>query len=464
MFLDEAVHIQWAERLYGEGRILRPVGSGRLLAVAAYGLAQFAEDRLWVARLIATLAGGATLLFTIFLSRRLFGERAGVMAGVLYILSPFALVYDRLALSDGFLSASITGLMLASWKLIHDPASRSNRALFALMMVLSIVSKVSAVLFFVSLPLAFLTLASGRSAAVRSAALAFALGLLCASPMLWFFVSNSGEISAQHMVDPLAEGAVLVSTLGDMREWVLRYFTLPALLFAGVSLALLRDGRSVWLAGSVVIPFLLFALFSKPWSARYVLPTLPPLLILMSGGLQAISSRIGPRSRTPLIVTLAALVSLSGLAFDRQLMADPSRAPFPADDRHQLVTGWPAGYGVRELATRLLLEADEGPLTAFVDIGGTRTVATSLPILLGPEPSIRVVEGDFGSDDFRSEMARAAARGRIFAILGPRPMDLPFVSMVEGATVDRVEVYSRPGGEWAATLFRLRASAHPEGQ
>jgi hypothetical protein len=28
VFLDEAVHIQWAERLYGEGRILSPVGSG----------------------------------------------------------------------------------------------------------------------------------------------------------------------------------------------------------------------------------------------------------------------------------------------------------------------------------------------------------------------------------------------------------------------------------------------------
>ena len=33
IFLDEAVHLQWAERLYSEVRILRPVGSGRLLAV-----------------------------------------------------------------------------------------------------------------------------------------------------------------------------------------------------------------------------------------------------------------------------------------------------------------------------------------------------------------------------------------------------------------------------------------------
>ena len=29
-------------------------------------------------------------------------------------------------------------------------------------------------------------------------------------------------------------------------------------------------------------------------------------------------------------------------------------------------------------------------------------------------------------------------------------------SAAEGARLDRVEVYQRPGGEWAATLFRLR--------
>ena len=46
IFLDEAVHLQWAERLFSEGRILRPVGSGRLLAVATYGLALPFEDRL----------------------------------------------------------------------------------------------------------------------------------------------------------------------------------------------------------------------------------------------------------------------------------------------------------------------------------------------------------------------------------------------------------------------------------
>ncbi len=450
IFLDEAVHIQWAERLYHEGRVLRPVGSGRLLAVAAYGLALPFEDRLFAARLVAALAGAMTLLFTLLLSHRLFGARASVIAGCLYILSPFALVYDRLALSDGFLSASITGLMLATWALVQTPRGRNARSLMAALVALAVLSKVSALLFILTVPLGVLALARDRRKALQASTLSCATGLLCASPMLWFFASNGEEISAQHVVDPSVTGALLLSTLADMRDWLLSYFTPPALLFAGASMVLLRDGRALWLGGSVALPFLLFALFSQPWSARYVLPALPAFLLLISGGIDVLAARFKPFTGALVAFGLAVLVSLPGIFFDLHLLTDPARAPFPRDDRIQLVTGWPAGYGVRELALRLEREAATGPITVFVDMGGTRTVPTSLPILLGRHPPVRLVEGDFGSADFRASMIQEMRTSRVFAILGPRPLDLDFRSLVQGATVERVEVFQRPLGEWAS--------------
>jgi len=456
IFLDEAVHLQWAERLFNEGRILRPVGSGRLLAVAAYGLALPFEDRLWAARLIASMAGAATLVFTMLLSRRLFGARASVVAGALYLLSPFALVYDRLALSDGFLSTCITGLMLAVWTLAHRPDDARPRRMAGVLIALAVVSKVSALLFLLTVPFGILALAPDRRRAFRSAAMACAMGLVLASPMLWFFVRNSGEISSQHVVDPTVSGSTIVATLLDMREWALSYFTVPALLAAVASLALLRDGRALWLAGSVALPFVLFALFSQPWSARYVLSTLPPLLILISGGIDRLASRVKPSLRGAAAIGLTFLALLWSLSFDRDLVFDPERAPFPGDDRRQLVTGWPSGYGVRELAVRLEREAQEGELTAYVDTGGTRTLPTSLGILVGRHRAIRLVEGDLGSETVRASMVEEMKTRRVFAILGPRSSDLDFKSQVGGAAVERVEVYERPGGEWAGTLFRLR--------
>ena len=459
IFLDEAVHLQWAERLFSEGRILRPVGSGRLLAVATYGLALPFEDRLWAARLIASLVGALTLVLTMLLAHRLFGTLAGVVAGALYVCSPFALVYDRLALSDGFLSACITGLMLATFRLSERPGEVRPRLMAAALIVLAVVSKVSALFFLLTMPLCVLALAARRGPAFRSVAIAVALGLLGAAPMLWFFARNSGEISSQHVVDPLAFGSTIAATAGDMREWAVSYFTAPALLAAAASIAFLRDGRALWLAGSVSLPFVLFALFSEPWSARYVLSTLPPLLILIAGGIEGLTARLKPSSRVAAAIGLTVFASLSSLPFVKDLIVNPAKAPFPEDDRRQLVTGWPSGYGVRELAVRLEQEARTGELTAYVDTGGPRTFPTSMAILVGRHPSIRLVEGDFGTEAVRAAMMEETKRRRVFAILGPRTVDLDFKAHFADAAVERVEVYQRPGGEWAATLFRLRGPA-----
>lgn len=456
IFLDEAVHLQWAERLYAEGRIVRPIGAGRLLAVAAFGLALPFEDRLFAARLLAVVAGAFSLTCVMLIAHRLFGALASRGAGFLYLVSPFALTYDRLALSDGFLSAFVAGLMLTTLAIMDQPASWGPRLRFALLLALAVASKVSALLFLPALPLGLLALSSKRWPALASMGKGALIGLIGAAPMLWFFVKNSGEIAAQHVADPSAAAAILMTTLRDMSGWALSYFTVPVLGFAALSVIVLRDGRALWLTASVMLPVVLFAVLSQPWSARYILPVLPPLVVLVAGGLVPVAERLVPKWRGGVAFILAALVSFQGLAFDRPLLVDPARAPFPADDRHQLVSGWPAGYGVREIARRLELESATGPLTAHVDIGGTRTLPTSLGVLLKAQTSVRLVEGDFGSPLFRESMVVEARKGRVFAILGPRSSELDFAAAMEGAVAQRIEVYTRPGGEWAGTLFEIQ--------
>lgn len=455
IFLDEAVHLQWAERLYEEGRILRPVGSGRLLAVAAFGLALPSEDRLWAARLLAVGAGALTLIFTMLLSRRLFGTRAGLVAGLLYVLSPFALVYDRLALSDGFLAAAIAGVMFAARALVDEP--RHGGPWFGLVaaMTLAIVSKVSALLFLPAVPMAALMLAKDRRAPLIASALAVAAALVCSSPMLWFFTANSGEIVSQHLADPNLPGSTLMATLRDISGWLHSYFGIPILLAGAASLAWLRDGRALWLGISFLLPLALFALLSEPWSARYILPILPPFLILISGGIEAACARMNSGRALVAALALAVVISLQGFVFSLQILNDPSKAPLPSDDRHQLVSGWPAGYGVREAALRLRKESEAGPAIVFVDTGGTRTLSTSLAVLLARHPRITLVEGDFATSATRQAIAEEASKRAVLAILGPRSPGLDFRSLFESVPVERVEVYERPGGEWAGTLFRV---------
>ena len=456
IFLDESVHLQWAERLYREGRVIRPVGAGRLLAVAAYGATGLFEDRLLAARVIAMLVGAFTLVLTTLLAGRLFGPLAAILAGILYILSPFALVYDRLALSDGFLTASIAGLMFATHEMSREPQAPLGRALVSLCILLAVVSKVSALMFLFVLPVGAVLLARDKMAGLRSALIAGMCGLLLASPMLWFFWGNRGEIGEQHIVDPMMAGPILRVTLRDMRDWVMAYFTPATLAAAAVSLAVVRNRRALWLAISILLPFCLFALFSQPWSARYVLPTLPPLLMLVAGGMAAIISKQPGLRRGLLAGGLVLIASCQALPFDLALLFNPKAAPFPRDDRTQLVTGWPAGYGLKELARRLEAEAASEPVVALIDTGGLRTVPSGLAILLASRPAVSLIEGDLASPEFQA-LARTL-RKPLFAVTGPRSDTFDFKSQWGGMTPQRLDVYVRPGGEWAATLFRLNTS------
>jgi 4-amino-4-deoxy-L-arabinose transferase-like glycosyltransferase len=385
----------------------------------------------------------------------LFGARAGLVAGVLYVVSPFALVYDRLALSDGFLAAALAGVMFATRVLTDDPRRLGPWVGLVVASTLAIVSKVSALLFLPAVPLAALLLAKERRSSLVAGAMAVAAALVCASPMLWFFAANSGEIASQHVADRDLSGSMLMATLRDIWGWLRSYFGIPVLLAGAASIAWLRDGRALWLGGSFVLPLVLFALLSEPWSARYILPTLPSLLILISGGIETVCARLNTGRAGVAALGLALAISLQGLVFDVRLFVDPSRAPFPADDRHQLVTGWPSGYGVREAARRLEKESEAGAALVFVDTGGTRTLSTSLAVLLAGHPRLSLVEGDFATSATREAIAAEAARVTVFAILGPRSPGLDFRSLMEGVPVERVEVYERPGGEWAATLFRV---------
>lgn len=456
IFLDEAVHIQWAERLVNEGRLLRPVSAGRLLAVAVYALVLPFEDRLWTARALSSLAGAATLCFAMLLSNRLFGSRAAAVAGFLYLTSPFALVYDKLALSDGFLAASIAGLMWAFHALTQAPRSTVWRILVALLVALAILSKVSALFFFGFIPCGVLALSDERRRLASLAATPVACGLIVASPMLWAFVRSGREIGAQHVVDPMNLGAVLDSTLRDMGQWLVSYFTVPTLVMAAIALLFMRERRTLWLASAAIIPFVFFAAFSQPWSARYVLPALVPVLVLAAGGVAHVSNRAKPSIVPAATLTLALVAAAQAIPFSFALISDPASAPFPKDDRLQLVTGWPSGYGIREAAARLKVESANAPAIVFVDTGGTRTLPTSLAVLLSGDTAVRLIEGDFASAQVQAAMNESSRHARVLALLSPRP-DFDFKATMPLA--NRLDVYQRPGGERVATLFEMGAAS-----
>src|SRR5262249_29494743 len=101
-FLDETLHVRWAREI-AEGRRPwdRPWQWGRALTVWAGALVTpFAQDLLWANRALSVAAGAIALAAIVETGRRLVDARAGLLAGLLYVVCPFTLFYDRMALAD----------------------------------------------------------------------------------------------------------------------------------------------------------------------------------------------------------------------------------------------------------------------------------------------------------------------------------------------------------------------------
>jgi len=108
VFLDEAMHLDWAFRTAATGRLVGISDGGRYLPIWLYAvIATGAADPLRAARLLSVIAGLAAVLGLAWLGRLLHSRGAGLLAAFLYVAAPFTLVYDRMALVDALLAALV---------------------------------------------------------------------------------------------------------------------------------------------------------------------------------------------------------------------------------------------------------------------------------------------------------------------------------------------------------------------
>jgi hypothetical protein len=76
-----------------------------------------------------------------------------------------------------------------------------------------------------------------------------------------------------------------------------------------------------------------------------------------------------------------AAVLVPALRFDLALWTDPARAPLPALDRFQYVTGWPSGYGARDSIAFLRAERACNPAGLLLVTPGPSTTASAVRLL-----------------------------------------------------------------------------------
>jgi hypothetical protein len=404
IFFDETGHIRWAIWIAQGQKIEKPWQYGKGLPIFASALLfPWARDHyLWASRALTVLFGAGTLAGTILLGRALGGARAGWLAGLFYVACPYALVYDRLALTDPALGTFAVFVALLCLRLVERWRARDG-LLLGLLLALAVFAKALGILLFFAPAAAVLLMAPGRLRRPLPLIVAYAVaGGLTAYP-LWRYFAVTATVRVAVSKSDAGLRQRLAENLPLCASWLWTYWTplFIGLALFGIAWALGRRARGVvFLALFIVTPIVAFAGVGDIWFPRYLVFLTGPFVALAAWGadrLATIVERHGPRWATVITSCALALALLPAVRADWYLLADPTRAPLVELDRFQYVTGWPSGYGVRDTVDFVRAERARHPggITVVTHARTVRTTARALDLEFADMKDVRVEDLNF---------------------------------------------------------------------
>jgi hypothetical protein len=385
-----------------------------------------------------------------------------------YILCPFTLMYDRLALSDSFAATFAALALLASLTLARSPNVRWGLAA-GVAIALAVLCKVNALLLLATPAAAVLLIRPRVTAVLGRLALAYGTALAVLAYPLWIFFSTPRVVEVgmggSGASGPLAgTGSKLATNLGLAAEWLSIYWTVPLILLASVAPWLVARERrrdALLLALLALWPVAAYLPVARIWFPRYLVMACVPFLALAAAGLTACAERIRrarPRlGRIPLAAGFA-LAALPALRLDAALWTDPARAALPRLERYQYIDGWPSGYGVRETIAYFRAELARHPEGFAIVANGPsrRTTLLALGLYFAREPRVELQDRELDDAAIVPELRALARSRRAYLLVSPlyrtkrRPAPEDW-----GGLARKVLATRKPGGALCDEVYAL---------
>ncbi|MBI5620965.1 glycosyltransferase family 39 protein [Candidatus Gottesmanbacteria bacterium] len=403
IFTDEAIYIRWSQIGSRDAawRFISLVdGKQPLYTWIAMVLMRFIEDPVLAGRFVSVIAGFGSMVAMFLLGREFFrSARIGFIASALYVLSPFALVYDRMALYD-----SLTA-MLALWSLylavlLVRHVRLDIALLLGMTLGLAVLNKSSGFLSLYMIPATLLLFDIQKSNRLRRFGMWFACvfvvvlvsqsmySILRLSP-LFHMVAQKDTVFIypfrEWLQHPLE---FFMGNIRGMFDWLIHYLTWP------IWIAVLLPAVSFWKYGREKMllyvwcftPFIALALFGRVLYPRFILFMTLPLLMLAAITIETVLVRW---KKTLMAVAIMAILLWSSIFTDYLLLTNPTHAPIPQADRGQYINDWPAGWGVRETRDFLLQESKKGSIAVYTE-GTFGLLPYGLEIWLVDNPRIKI--------------------------------------------------------------------------
>jgi hypothetical protein len=503
IFTDEAIYIRWSEIAWNvrsieeiRSNLFIPLSDGKQpLFMWLSGVPmQFMSDHLWAGRLPSIISGLFALIGIWLAAYEIFkSKKIAWTSAIIYLVLPFTLLYDRMALADSMLTMFGIWIIYFSFLLL-----RTLRLKVAVILGatygLALLTKSPGLFFWLLTPATLLFFNNSRKDSVLYLPDYFIWkwnkelqNKLLRWAGLWLIAVGIGQAfqyslrvsNMYHMIGrknlefiltfeefQKAPFALLYGNMFGMSVWLTSYLGIILTLFAivGLVIALVKlDKRILYLSILAMVPWLISASTAKVLYPRYLLFFTPPILIIIAYGMSKVTDfieRTLPKSFnvsytiTPLLYILILLQSLN---FSYLLLTDPTRAPLPLQDKDQFVEDWASGYGVDEAYDFLKSELDANGKLAIGTEGTFGLMPFALQIKFYDEiyrrqglPSRLFIDGFWPFESVPQKLIEYTSDRPTYFLVYQRESE-----MTPECPLKLVKTIKKPGGKHTIRLYKV---------
>lgn len=369
IFTDEAIYILWAHlgKFEPDKRLISlSDGKPPLFIWLVSLIMQFIRSPLAAGRIASILTGAGTAIGIFLFTQEIFNKNRIVsfLSVILYIISPFALVYNRMALME-----STAGFFLILSVYIGILLARRLQPVYSLILALllgaNILTKPPGIISILLQPLALIIASFSKlnkkkifmyvlqlSIAILLAFLYFSVVFL--SPFAGVLKSKNSEFV--YTFSKLKIQNFLVNFL-TISRWLIVYIT-PPLFIIGIFSFLTKKylKEKIFFLLWILLPVIFYAFIGKRLYPRYFYPISLFFIPLVGITLYELIYKFKDRLKRWLLFFV-----LTGFSIYSSYMviAEFAKSPIPQDDLFQYINGWPAGGGISETIHYLQKEAQD---------------------------------------------------------------------------------------------------------
>ena len=460
IFSDEGIYIHWAKIAWHDAtwRFISLTDGRQPLQTWATipFLKLFPNNALFAGRLFSVVTGFFGLTGIFLLLNYLFDRKTAYIGSILYVVTPYFLFYDRLALIDSGVNAAFIWILFFSILMVRT-LRLDIAIIFGLIGGLSTLAKSSIRLFLaLSVFAPILEVTKHKKTLLRF--FVNFLFLFSIATFLTIAVYNVQRLSPFfHFVSE--KNNTFIMTLDEFKKNPFSVFFdnlihVPIYVFwemgfvLGVIgilgwLFLYKKDKSLWLyMGTwVILPYIIISLFTKVLYPRYIIFFGTLLTIFAAGFFSRIKNKM-------FLVLIAVIYIISIGYFDYTIVFDYKNIPFPSIDRGQYLEGWPAGWGMEDIVNFAREKSGEKPVVLLAE-GNFGMAGDVLDVFLKKNDKI-AIKGYWPLDKIQIEENIPLLKSNLVYIVFSHRDSFP-----QEWPIKLIKKYTKPENKSAIFLYQL---------